>query len=334
MIFLVTGAAGCVGLALVERFLEQGLHVFGVDLIDLPTSALRRIEELPGRLDFVKGDVRKIGLPAALRDDGDVRVVNCAVVTPNPDVERAGPREVVSGNVDMVAAALDLACACGSTYFLHVSSGGVYGNLRGRNDLKDGLVSETHTQAMAQSLYAISKLASEQVVERYSELFGLPMLIARVALTFGPWERITGARSLVSAPHQILAHARAGRPVVLERDSIRGWTSSRDIARALAALTMKKERGEKLMNVATPHRWPLSDFVERLRLKMPSLEVQSSNAMETNTWLRFDYDAPNLDVSRMLAAIGSDILMSPAQAIEDHLGWAERYWSPEFDRLS
>lgn len=334
MSFLVTGAAGCVGLAVVERLLEDRAHVVGIDLIDLPVSGLRRIGELPGRLDFIKGDVRKIELPVALRGDGDVRVVNCAVVTPNPDVERAEPREIISGNIDMTAATLDFARACDSTYFLHVSSGGVYGNLRGRSDLKNGLVSETHTQPLAQNLYAISKLTCEQIVRRHSELYGLPTLIARVALTFGPWERITGARSLVSAPHQILAHARAGRAVVLERDSTRGWTSSRDIARALAALAMKKEQGVDVMNVATPHRWPLSDFIERLRRRTPGLKTQSPETARTNTWLRFDYDAPNLDVSRLLAAIGPEALMKPEQAIEDHLDWAERYWSSEFDRLS
>lgn len=339
MSFFVTGAAGCVGLAVVERLLEQGAAVLGVDLIDLPQSAKRHFVSLPGTLDFRIADLRAPEVSDALKQLSSApRIIHCAVMTPNIGAERSLARTVVTSNIDTTAAMLDIAREYGAQHLLHVSSGGVYGDLRGRTDLRDGLVSETETRMEAKSLYALSKAASEGIVHRYRELFDLPVQIARVALTFGPWERYTGARSLVSAPHQILAHARAGRPIRLERNSTRGWTSSRDVADALVRLSELGRTDPDIINVATQHRWPLSRFLEALRERMPDLRVEepatAGGGAAPNVWLHFNFDAPNLDITRLLSQVGAESMMSPDAAIDDHLDWADAFWGPEFDRLA
>lgn len=336
MIFFVTGAAGCVGLAVVERLLELGADVLGVDLIDLPASAKPAFASLPGHLDFCRMDLRDQRIADRLNGETrEIRIIHCAVQTPTATAERNEPRAIVTGNIDTTAAVLDLARGCRATHVVHVSSGGVYGSLEGRSDLVNGLVNEDHTLPQPRNLYAISKYAGEQVVTRYRELFDLPVLIARVALTFGPWERITGARGLVSAPHQILAHAKAGRPVCLERDSTRGWTSSRDIAAALVALSMRAGTEPGPCNIATPHRWALSTLLDHVARRYPSLEWQVAGPQDIpNTVLHFDFDGPNLDITRLTNMIGPDLLMTQEQAIETWLDWADTCWSPEFEPLA
>lgn len=61
-----------------------------------------------------------------------------------------------------------------------VSSSGVYRDLSQRTDLADGMIDEELIGAPA-SLYAVSKFSAERIALRYAELFGLDVVIGRVA---------------------------------------------------------------------------------------------------------------------------------------------------------
>jgi uncharacterized protein YbjT (DUF2867 family) len=96
MSVLVTGAAGFVGLALVEHRLARGENVVGVDPASPPPEAHEAFAALPGRFDATEADVRDAD---ALRDTfarhAPDRLVAPAAVTADAARERRGrPRGV------------------------------------------------------------------------------------------------------------------------------------------------------------------------------------------------------------------------------------------------
>lgn len=330
MQYMVTGSAGFVGTALVEALLKAGDTVHAIDLIVYPPHVLKYLGALAGTLHVHQGDVRDAGALAAVTPDGPLTILHCAAHTPNPDGERRAPRHALVANVDATLAMLDYAVDRRAARFIYVSSGGVYGDLRDRPDLVHGKVNEDVTEPRPRSLYAIAKHAGELATQRYKNLFGLPVHIARVGLTFGPWERLTGARELVSAPHQMVSLARRGQHLIVERDSWRGWTSSRDMATGLAGLAKAPKLSHDIYNIATPHRWPLSLFADRLKARLPQTRISYAEQSTPNVWLRFDFDSPNFAISRLESVIGQQALMEADASIDDYLDWVEQFWSDDF----
>lgn len=330
MHYMVTGSAGFVGTAVVEAFLKAGNIVHAIDLIDYPAHVLNYLKTLDGTLHVHRCDVRDSGALASMALDGPITILHCAAHTPNPDGERRAPRHALIANLDATLAMLDYAVERRAARFIYVSSGGVYGDLRDRPDLVQGKVSEDVTEPRPRSLYAIAKHSGELAALRYKTLFGLPVHIARVGLTFGPWERLTGARELVSAPHQMVSLARRGVHLVLERDSWRGWTSSRDMATGLVGLAKAPELAHDIYNIATAHRWPLSRLAERLKARLPQTRISYAEKSTPNVWLRFDFDSPNFAISRLESVVGHQALMGGDAAIDDYLDWVEQFWSDEF----
>ncbi|HTP94589.1 MAG TPA: NAD-dependent epimerase/dehydratase family protein, partial [Burkholderiales bacterium] len=66
MTTIVTGAAGFVGLNIVEALLSRGEDVVAFDLAPPPPAARAEFASRPGRLRVVEGDVRDDGALAAL----------------------------------------------------------------------------------------------------------------------------------------------------------------------------------------------------------------------------------------------------------------------------
>lgn len=56
---------------------------------------------------------------------------------------------------------------------------------------------------MPRHLYGISKLASELIVERYAELFGLPVASIRLSSVYAPLDRVTATRRFRHVPNRI-----------------------------------------------------------------------------------------------------------------------------------
>lgn len=329
MSVLVTGAAGFVGLALVEHLLERGERVLGFDLAPPPAEAARAFAALPGRFDGITGDVRDA---EALRDAFERyapdRVVVLAAVTADAARERAAPRAIFEVNVGGVLAVLGAAAGRGVRRVVHASSGAVYG----ASGATAATLVEDVTPLRPEALYGISKLAAEQAALRLAALHGLDLVIGRLGTCFGPWEADTGVRDTPSAPLQILRLAERGDAVVLPRPSRRDWLYVRDAAAGLAALLDASRPAHRVYNVAAGFQGSLVDWCRAIEPAFAGLRWRIG-ASGANVDLYAPYDRAPMDLTRLRADTGFEPRFDLAAAAADYLPWRRRHGVPTRARI-
>jgi UDP-glucuronate 4-epimerase len=326
---LLTGAAGFVGLALVEHLLARGEHVVGVDLAPPPPEAREAFAALPGRFDAIEADVRDAD---ALRDafarHAPDRLVTLAAITADAARERAAPRTIFDVNVGGTIAALAVAAERGVKRVVHASSGAVYGE----SGATAATLAEDDTPLRPESLYGISKLAGEQAALRLAALHGLDLVVGRLGTCFGPWEADTGVRDTPSAPLQIVRLAERGAEVVLPRPGARDWLYVRDAAAGLAALLDAPEPAHRTVNVAAGFVGSLVDWCRAIGPAFPGLRWRI-DADGANVDLYAPYDRAPMDVSRLTANTAFAPRFDLAAAAADFLPWRRRHGASTRTRI-
>jgi nucleoside-diphosphate-sugar epimerase len=185
MTILVTGAAGFVGLNVVEHLLRAGRSVAGLDRIDLPPRARRLFPSLPGSLTWTSGSVQSASdLSRALTAAPVQAVIHCAVITAGAERERRDPEGIVATNVGGATATLAAAARHGVGRFIYPSSVAVYGTAARGVDL----VREDEVPPRPVMLYGLTKLACEILLPRVAEVGGIGFAAARLASVYGPWD--------------------------------------------------------------------------------------------------------------------------------------------------
>ena len=313
MAILVTGASGFVGAALCEALLRRGERVIGVDRARSPGDAGAD----RSAFRFHAADLRDPGaLDAVLRSEPVDRLVIGAAVTAGPERERSDPASVVQVNVAAVADAVRAAAEAGIGRIVHLGSGAVYGDSAFS---ADALVEE-ETALRPRSLYALTKQAGEAIALRLAEVHGLDLTAIRLGTCFGPFERDTGLRDTLSAPHQILRLAEAGSPILLPRPARRDWLYVRDAVAGILAVLDAPALPHRIYNVAAGHVWSLAEWCERLRRDLAiDWSVVAPEAANVN--LYDPADRAPMSIARLTADTAFRPRFDLAAAAADFLSW-------------
>lgn len=192
---LVTGAGGFIGRHLCRRLLEEGarLRVL-VRYTSRPVEELLPLEWLD-RVEILRGDVADTALlRAALRDVETVFHLAALVGIP---YSYECPAEVFRVNAGGTLALLEAARQATPGRLVLTSTSEVYGSAR------QVPMREDHP-LQAQSPYAASKTAADQLGLAYQLSFGLPVAVLRPFNTYGPGQ---SGRAVIPA---ILGQALAG----------------------------------------------------------------------------------------------------------------------------
>lgn len=197
---LVTGADGFIGSHLAERLVTEGANVRAFCFYNSQGSW--------GWLDRSPADVRD-ALDVRLGDIRDARLVNEAVK--GADVvfhlaaliaipySYAAPDSFVATNVGGTMNVLEAIRELGTSRLVHTSTSEVYGS-------PDRLpITEDHP-LNAQSPYAATKVAADQLVLAYHRSFEIPAVILRPFNTYGP--RQSARAILPTIITQLLAGSR------------------------------------------------------------------------------------------------------------------------------
>ena len=319
MTTLVTGAAGFVGLNVVEHLLRAGRDVVGLDRIDLPVRARRLFPTLPGHFTFIGGSILSASdLSRALTAAPVRAVIHCAVITAGSARERRDPEGIVAVNVQGAVATLAAAARRGVARFIYPSSVAVYGTAaRGVP-----LVREDEVPPRPVMLYGLTKLACETLLPRMAEVGGTGFAAARLASVYGPWEHATGARDTLSPMLSAVHHARAGAEAVLSTPGLGDFVYSRDVAAGLAALADAPALRHTLYNLGSGEVSSAAHWCSAVQGLVPDFRWRlAQDGEDANTVSHVAFDRGALDVARLRADTGWVPRFGMAAAAADYLAW-------------
>ncbi len=317
MAILVTGASGFIGLNVCETLLGAGRSVVAFSATPVPTGARRRLNDLPGRLVEVVGDVLQ---PADLARAFDAlpieRVVHGAALTPGAGQERAAFRRTAEVNVAGTAGVLEAAQARGIGRLVHLSSGSVYG----ANAFDQEALDEETPPAPVET-YAITKYAGERLALRFGTLHGMSVRAARLGTAFGPWERETGVRETLSAIWQLTELARTGGEAVLPRDGRRDWAYSRDLAAGIVALLDAPAPSHAIYNIGPGASFTAAEWCAKLLRAFPGFRWRIEDSAAANISYHAARDRAPLAVGRAARDLGHAARFGLDAAFDDYLAW-------------
>ena len=245
---LVTGAAGFIGMHVVQRLAARGDSVVGIDNLNAyydPSLKQARLAELAGlpvfrfeALDIVDG----VALDALFAREKFDRVVHLAA--------QAGVRYSIENPLaygdSNLAGFLNVLEACRRhpvEHLVYASSSSVYG---GNAKMP---FSEADSVDHPVSLYAATKKANELMAHTYSHLYGIPTTGLRFFTVYGPWGRPDMA--YFSFTRDMLD----GKPIAVFNDGkmMRDFTYIDDIVDGVVAVLDKPATSDPAFDALAPH---------------------------------------------------------------------------------
>jgi UDP-glucose 4-epimerase len=174
---LITGGAGFVGSTTADQLLQQGAAE--VRVLDNFVRGNRRnldVAATLGNLTIIDGDVRDTDLVDAATDGVDyvfhlaaLRITRCA----------EAPREAVEVLINGMSNVLESAVRHGVKKIVAASSASVYGN-------PSYLPMDEDHPFNNRTLYGAGKIANEQMLRAYCEMYRLPYVVFRYFNLYGP----------------------------------------------------------------------------------------------------------------------------------------------------
>ena len=294
---LVTGAAGFIGSTLVDRLLEEGREVVGLDSFDPfypEAEKLRNLESARRHACFrlERADIRDADAVERIFAAGDFDAVVhlAALAGVRPSLER--PAVYADVNVRGTAVLLEAAARRSGAHFVFASSSSVYG------EREAGPFHESDPVVRPVSPYAATKRAGELLAHSFHHAHGLSVTCVRIFTAYGPRQRPD------LAIRSFAEHMRRNEPVPVFGDgsSRRDFTFIDDLVDGLVR-ALDRDLGFAILNLGAGREVVLLDV-----LKLLEQRVGVSARVE---WL----PRQTGDVPRTWADIG---------AAQERLGYAPR----------
>jgi len=253
--YLVTGAAGFIGSALVHALLERGEQVRGVD--NLSTGRMENIAGVLPRFDFHRDDLCDPKVCARACEGVDYIFHEAALASVPRSVKN--PVESNSANVDATVNLLVAARDAKVKRVVYAGSSSAYGDTPTLPKREDML-------PRPQSPYAVSKLAGELYMAAFYRVYAIETVTIRYFNVFGPRQDPNSPYSAVLAKF-ITQMLQGEQPTIFgDGEQSRDFTYIDNVVSAnLAACHAPSEKvAGRVFNVATGKRFSLNRTVEIL----------------------------------------------------------------------
>ena len=311
---LVTGAAGFIGAAVVERLLQQGQAVVGIDNLNsyydpaLKQARLYRLDQHSSSAAwrFQHLDVSDAGAISDLFATCRPRAVVHLAAQAGVRYSLENPAAYVQSNLAGFGHILEGCRHQEVEHLVYASSSSVYG---GNRNLP---FCETQAVNHPVSLYAATKKANELMAHTYSHLYGLPATGLRFFTVYGPWGRpdmapmLFAKAILAGEPIRVFNHGRMARDFTYIDDIVEG------VLRVLAKPATAAEGFDaaqpdpatswaphRLFNIGNSAPTPLMDFIAALESALGRKAIQHLEPMQPG-----DVEATAADTAALEAWVG------------------------------
>jgi UDP-glucose 4-epimerase len=255
-LYLVTGAAGFIGSALVHALLERGDQVRGFD--NFETGRRENIQGVSSRIDFREADLLDFQAVQSACQGVDYVLHQAAIPSvPKSIADPARSNRVnVEGTLNVLIAARDASVK----RVVYAASSSAYGDtptLPKREDMTP----------LPLSPYAVAKLTGEMYAKVFHGVYGLSTASLRYFNIFGPRQDPTSQYSAVLAKF-ITLMLKGERPTIYgdgEQSRDFNYIDNAVAANLLAATAPEADVAGQTFNIATGHRFDLNQTVELLR---------------------------------------------------------------------
>jgi nucleoside-diphosphate-sugar epimerase len=312
MKYIVTGGAGFIGSHIVEELAQRDDEVVILDNLFsgkkaniLPFLSLRNIT-------FVQGSVTDLALLKTIFEGADGVFHEGAIASvPRSIANPVATNEAnVTGTLNVLVAARD----CGVKKVLFASSSSVYGNtpaLPKREDMTPCPLSP----------YAVSKLAGEQYLKVFSEIYGFGTVSLRYFNVFGPRQDPASEYAAV-IPKFITSILNHHSPTIYgDGGQTRDFSYVRDVVQANIRAMESDARG--VFNIAYCQRMSLIDLASTI------MELTGNTVPLTFEPARAGDVRDSLaDISRAQKAFGYAPAYTVRSGLEETVGWYQELLIP------
>ncbi|MFD1646119.1 GDP-mannose 4,6-dehydratase [Haloarchaeobius litoreus] len=316
MKILVTGGAGFIGGHLAEEFVLDGHDVVALDsLFDNYSLSIKEqnvaaAEAADGTYEFVEGDIRDEDIIERYVDWADMVYHQAARVGVRDSVEK--PQSYNDVNVCGTLNVLEAARQTDIERLVVASSSSVYGK-------PEYLPYDEDHPTTPVSPYGVSKLASEQYVRMYNDVYDLPTVALRYFTVYGPRMRPNMAIS------NFVSRCFNGQPPVIYGDGTqtRDFTFVDDILTANRSLLETDAANGEVMNIGSTDNISIKALAEEVRDQLaPGVELEYDE--------RFAADAEHTHASIEKAneIIGYEPTTTIREGVGEFIDWyeANRDW--------
>jgi UDP-glucuronate 4-epimerase len=321
--YLVTGAAGFIGMHASMRLLECGHEVLGIDNLSPyydPALKRARLEQLRkhGRFAFEKLDIADEG---AMRSLFSVRRFDCVlhlVAQAGVRYSLENPMAYVSSNIAGFLNVLEECRRAAIAHLCYASSSSVYGANR------EMPFREEHRVDQPLSLYAATKRVNELRAQTYAETYGIPCTGLRFFTLYGPWGRPDMALFIFTGA--ILE----GRPIRLFNggDMLRDFTYIDDVTEAVVKMVERPfapapgAPKSRLFNIGRGAPVKLTEFVAAIEQVLGKKAQIEKAPMQAG-----DVAATYASIEKLRAEIGYAPATEVREGVERFVAWYRAHYA-------
>lgn len=305
MNILVTGDAGFIGSALVEKLLSYDMSIVGLDSHNDyydPGLKENRVKRFSRNDNYIhhQVDIRdRSKLTSIFRSNKFDAVINLAAQA-GVRYSIENPGEYIDTNVVGFGNILECCREFGVFNLIYASSSSVYGN----SSLQPLNVNQKSVKPL--SVYAATKIANEALAHSYSHLFNIQTIGLRFFTVYGPWGRPD------MALYKFTKSITEGQPIPIYNNGnhLRDFTYIDDVVEAVSKIIQsdsvsKFSKGErdsgsaKIYNIGNGSPSSLLDYIKNIEkclglvAKKEFLPLQAGDVEETYadmTCFREEYD--------------------------------------------
>lgn len=259
--YLVTGAAGFIGAAIAKKLISEGHSVVTIDNLSTGYES-----NIPNEVIFINGDDFDTKIIEKL-DDYDFDAIIHIAGQSSGEVSFEDPVYDLKTNTQSTLMLLDFARKHNVKKFIYASSMSVYG------DKEPPLVTED-TIPIPKSFYAVGKLASENYMRIFAEMFGIQCTALRFFNVYGIGQNMSNLKQGMASIYLSMAIKDHHITVKGSKDRFRDFVYIDDIVKAVICSLSRKGKIFDIYNVSNKNMQTVESIVELIKSSL-SYDVTS-----------------------------------------------------------